>query len=138
MLRSFFALSRREQLTLLQAALLLIPVRVGLQIVTYGRLQRSLQTIPTMQWSPELSPERIGWAVETASTVLPGETTCLAEALVAECLLEWRGYEAALRFGVDGADIDLSAHAWVESGDQVVVGGGHLSKYNVLESSDRG
>jgi hypothetical protein len=50
-------------------------------------------------------------------------------------MLERRGHETALRFGVDGADRDMEAHAWLESGGETVVGGENREAYTRLEAS---
>jgi hypothetical protein len=67
--------------------------------------------------------------------VVPG-TSCLAEALVAEMLLRVTGHPSVLRFGMARDDEGRpEAHAWVESGDRVVVGGRELERYEVFRSA---
>ena len=59
-------------------------------------------------------------------------------ALVAEAMLERRGHETALRFGVDDADTDVEAHAWLESGGEIVVGDENREAYTRLEAPSGG
>jgi len=79
--------------------------------------------------------ERIVWAVRTVTGVLPAGNTCLTKAVTAECLLRVSGYDATLRFGVAGLPREgsaLRAHAWVEHGGRVVMGGPVPAEYVAL------
>ncbi|MBK8482337.1 MAG: lasso peptide biosynthesis B2 protein [Proteobacteria bacterium] len=63
-------------------------------------------------------------AVDRAARALPGASSCLARALVAQRLLRRAGVAAELRIGVarDGSRAGLAAHAWVVDGERVLVG----------------
>jgi hypothetical protein len=64
-------------------------------------------------------------AVATAATadLLPWTVRCLPRAIVARTLLSRYGHDPTVRVGVDpDGDGSLSAHAWVECGEDVVVG----------------
>jgi len=64
---------------------------------------------------------------------LPGAGTCLTQALAAHVLLRRQGYPTLLHIGVlRGEEGRLEAHAWLKSGDKVVIGGGELERYTVL------
>lgn len=67
--------------------------------------------------------DAVGWAVETAARYVP-KANCLPQALTAQVLLLRCGQPAAFRLGV-GRDEHgrFEAHAWVECGGRVVVGG---------------
>lgn len=138
MLRKFLALSNADRLLLVQAALWLPLVGAGLRVTTYSRVRAALGAVPTLPVASSVARDRVGWAVAAADARVPGDRACLERALVAEALLRRRGHGAALRFGVDGADPDMEAHAWVESGDQVVVGGENREAYTRLEAADSG
>lgn len=74
-------------------------------------------------------------AVERAARLLPGTSTCLARALVAQRLLRCAGVPAELRLGVarDGSAAGLAAHAWVVYGGRVLIGDQpQLERYEVL------
>lgn len=82
---------------------------------------------------PRPSPPSIGWAVGSASRVVP-RSTCLVQALAAHDLCRRFGYHPRLRLGArrDAAG-QLEAHAWLELEDDVVVGGVEdLSEYSVF------
>lgn len=107
-------------------ALLLLPRRVARPLVARwlrpgppGRAAGRC-VVPFLHRS---TPARIGWAVRVVSACVPG-ATCLTQALAAQLLLRAGGHAAALRIGVTRAAAGaLAAHAWVECGDVVVVGG---------------
>lgn len=138
MLRRLLALPGDERLSLLQAAVLLPVVQAGLHVVSCARLRAALDAVPARSNRPALARERVGWAVDAADARVPGDRSCLERALVGEALLRRRGYESALRFGVDGTDPEMAAHAWVESGGEVVVGAETREAYTRLEASDSG
>lgn len=77
----------------------------------------------------------IAQAVERAARVLPGTSTCLARALVAQRLLQQAGLVAELRIGVarDDSAAGLAAHAWVVHDGRVLVGDQpQLERYDEL------
>ena len=129
MLRSFLALSNRERLLVLEAAVLLVGVGAAVRVIAYARVRSALESVPAPLLGGEATPEDVGWAVAAADGAIHSDRSCLVRALVAEAMLERRGRETALRFGVDGADRDLEAHAWLESG------GENREAYTRLEAS---
>ena len=75
----------------------------------------------------QISVERVAWAVTAASRYVP-VATCLTQALVTKMLLGRFGYPAIVRIGVARSESgELQAHAWVESGGSVVIGGSEPS-----------
>jgi transglutaminase superfamily protein len=80
----------------------------------------------------EHSPRRIGWAVQVASRFVP-RATCLTQAIAAKRLLERNGFECELRLGVARTDDGLiRAHAWIERGEEIVVGGFPAERFTAL------
>lgn len=100
-----------------------------LQFCTFGRV-RSLLTWwarprSSAPYLPTEEENRLLWAVETACRRLLPRESCLTQALTAYALLTRRGARVPeLRIGVkrlsDGA---ISAHAWLEREDTVLIGG---------------
>lgn len=71
----------------------------------------------------------IAWAVTTAARYVPG-ATCLTQALAAQRLHTRSGCATELRLGATkGPDDVFRAHAWLERGDRVVVGGEERDAY---------
>ena len=134
MLRSVLALSTRERLLVAEAAVLLVGVGAAVRVVAYTRVRALLGSMPAPLLGGETTPEEVGWAVGAGGGAVPGDSSCLVRALVAEALLRRRGHGAALRFGVDDAGADVEAHAWLESGGEIIVGGENREAYTRLEA----
>lgn len=124
-----------ERGLLLQAFALLWTVRLGLWLLPFSVVRRFLRGRPARSRVGHASPsppDRVAWAVLVASGYVP-RATCLARALVAQALLRRRGLPAELRIGVArGGGRALDAHAWVESGGRIVLGGDELDRYTPL------
>lgn len=137
-LRTFYSLSASERWVLAQAALLLVLVRIGLSLLPFRVVRRLLgfaavRTRPSWE-NAGLLVDEVVRAVEMAGRHVPAVcSTCLTQALVAQLLLSRRGLEALLRIGVVKTEHGkIEAHAWVESGGRVVIGGHELERYNTL------
>lgn len=98
-------------------------VRLGLNVLGYRRLSR---IIPENTLFPPASPElaaRCRWAVERAAGLVPG-ATCLTQALAGRFLLARRRAGSTITIGVAPKETGgFRAHAWLRSGEQVVLGG---------------
>ncbi|SRR6266568_1331567 len=126
-LRKLLRLSPAELSLVVQAALLLGAIGLGLRLLPFGRLRRLLDRLSRSGDGArplgQLPAERVAWAIERVSRVVPGTRSCLAQALAAQVLLARRGQEACVRIGVArDTDGPLHAHAWVESEGRIVVG----------------
>jgi len=142
-LRRFLALPATEQRLLLKAAIVLGVIRLGLNVLPFSTLWWLLTLSPRA--SSELSatrhgsPDRVAWAVAVASPYMLGVRPCLTQALAVQLLLRRRGYAACLRLGVaKGERGQVEAHAWVETGGKVVIGGptSELERYTPLLALD--
>jgi hypothetical protein len=136
-LLKFMHLPAAERWLLVKAALLLSAIRLGLELIPFQTLRRLLAKVAEastgLQETDRSSADRIVWAVEAAGRRLPGAGTCLTQALAAHVLLRRQGYPTLLHIGVlRGEEGRFEAHAWLKSGDKVVIGGGELERYTVL------
>jgi hypothetical protein len=69
------------------------------------------------------SARDVAAAVADASRLLPGTSSCLAQALAARLLLRREGLPVEIRIGVGRTPPGgLKAHAWVESDGEIVLG----------------
>ena len=135
--RKFFRLPRSERWLLIKAALLLGVTRIGLRLLPFQTLKRLLDSASQPRATDQFSSDRIVWAVTTASRYVLGDKPCLTQALAVQLLFKRRGYPASLRIGVARKGKgELQAHAWVESEDRIVVGGGELSDYTPFPALD--
>jgi hypothetical protein len=132
-LRRLRALAPCDRRLLFQAAVLIVLLRTGLQILRFPTLQHCLQCWADRTAAAGVPHARIVWAVQAAGSRLSG-TTCLVEALVAHTMLRRHGFPATLKVGVRrGAAMSLDAHAWVECGGAVIIGTTPgIAEYSVL------
>jgi hypothetical protein len=99
-LRKFLRLPSTEQRLLLEAALLMEAIKLGMRILPFRNLRRFLarvtDALPGVRHPQHSasSAKRVAWAVETASGHTPGLKTCLVQALAAQVLLARRGHLA--------------------------------------------
>jgi hypothetical protein len=128
------ALESRHKWILAQAWFLLGWYRAGILLLSFKRLTRNLQhhTIPLP--SAQLSEERqrealmIGRLVAAASRVTPWQSLCLTQVLVTQRLLANCNIPGQFYLGVRrGCELTddpngLSAHAWVQCGEEIVNG----------------
>lgn len=137
-LRKFIRLPAAERRLLMKAILLLCAVKVGLELLPFRTLRRLLAKLVVLpvglrHVEDPCSIERVVWAVVLAGRLMPRANTCLTQALTAQVLLLRRGYPALVHIGTLKAEGgELKAHAWVESGDEVVIGGHELEQYTQL------
>jgi len=99
----------------------LILLRLMLPLISYRRLA------PLFGHGAKTPPpalvRRLEAALIAASRYVPG-STCLVQACTMRALLALKGYGATMRIGVKTApNGKLSAHAWLLSGEQVILGG---------------
>ncbi|RCJ40614.1 hypothetical protein A6770_37730 [Nostoc minutum NIES-26] len=135
-LRKFFSLTADERLLLVKATLLLGVIRVGLKLLSFYKLRSLLAKIAQprakLQSADNVSVNHITWAVTVASRYLRAK--CLPQALATQVLLSRRGYPTQLRIGfIRSKDGQMSAHAWVETQEQIVIGvTGNMARYILL------
>jgi hypothetical protein len=136
-LRRFLRISAAERRLLIRAAVLLQVISVGMRLLPFRTLRRLLALAQKARAGSRrvdgIPVERIAGAVEAAGRYMPGEKTCLTQALAAQTLLVRQGYPALLHIGAaKGEEGQLRAHAWVESEGRVVIGGHDLGRYAPL------
>ena len=134
-LRKFLSLPAKERYILLKAFLLLSIIRLGLWLLPFRTLQRTLAKLfqsPVTKNGQSPSPEKFSWAVSAVSRYVPS-ATCLAQALTLQALLSQKGIHSDLRIGVARDDTTgITAHAWVEIDGTVIIGGQERDRYTRL------
>lgn len=136
----FRALSAGDRWLVIEAAVLLCTVRLGIGglhfAVLRSELDRLLRVVPPRYpGTPSATVERLAWAVAAASRRLPFRATCLVESLAVDAMMRRRGYASEIRFGVRPPSAGvLAGHAWVECDGAVVFGS--LQDYSVLSTPD--
>jgi hypothetical protein len=142
-LRRFLTLSAAERRLIVKAFLLLALIKVGLKTLPFRTVCRGLDLASRARVPvhDRLSPTQIAWAVTATGRHLLGARPCLTQALAVRLLLIRRGHPADLQLGVvRNDDGPVHAHAWVESGGSIVVGGpeSEVSRFTRLLAADPG
>lgn len=134
----FLRLPTAERRCLVQAAILLESIWLGLRLVPFPTLRNLLdgmvQAPSRRRVGDQLSADQVVWAVTVASRYLPGDKTCLVQALAARLLLARHGHSTHFHIGVAKDDAgQLQAHAWVEGDGRVLIGStDDLARYTTL------
>lgn len=142
-IRRLWALPPAERRLLVRATLLLGVIRLGLGLLPFRTVLRLLNLVarPNVASAKALtiSPNRIAWAVTVVSPYVLGIRPCLTQALAVQTFLRRRGSAARIHLGVARGDRgQVEAHAWVEHGGKVVIGGSlsELARYTPLLALD--
>lgn len=133
-LRKLLRLPADERQLILEAAFALEMIKLGLRLLPFQTLRRLLdRAAARMRREDGVSAGGVARAVDLVSRRTPGAKTCLTRALALRLLLARRGHPVTLHIGVvrEGKE-QLQAHAWVESGGKVVIGGQQLERYTPL------
>lgn len=137
----FLALSWRDRLLLVEALLYLGGARLALLTIPFRqiapRLGQQLPADDALPWRAPVSPtaRRIGWAVETMSRHTPWESACLAQAMAGKFMLRRRGEASWLFLGTRKDEAgNLAAHAWLRSGNEILLGAGGHETFTALTS----
>jgi len=118
--RRFARLSSAERTLLVEAALLLLVIRLMLWLVPW---RRAIAFIASRRVSPSarFSVDRLEWAVRTAARVVP-RATCLTRALALRHLLSREGHPSSVQIGVAmEPGRRFVAHAWVEHDGDILL-----------------
>lgn len=144
--RTFRTLARNDRALVLEGALLLSFVWIGLRLSSFVQLRTLLDgyAVRFRTASAAASPvlDRTTWAVSAVAERSPVSMTCLVRALAADAILRRHGFASQVRIGVrcrDGASSrPLDSHAWVECDDRIVMGQlDDLGDYTVMSPSAR-
>ena len=120
------ALSAEEWRLLLSATLLLALAELGLRLFGFQRCRRWIGQ--RVREGTAAEPD-LAWATTAARMVAiaarygPYRASCLRQALVLWFLLGRRGIPARLRIGATTGKDGFNAHAWIELGERVLIGG---------------
>jgi hypothetical protein len=138
-LSKFLGLPKSDRRLLVTTVLLVWAVRLGLWLIPFRVLRQLLSKITSTANAPQacFPVERVVWAVTVACRYVPA-ASCLTQALATKTLLARCGHPAIVRIGVARQGTGLLAHAWVESGGRVVIGGSasSLKRYSLLITSE--
>lgn len=137
-LSRFLALRHAERLFLLRCLSVVVAMRLGLTFLSYDRLRRRIVSMDARAPADIGDLRRIAWGVAAAARFVP-RASCLTQALAGQYLLARGGKTSKIRIGIErGTGMQLKAHAWLVSGDYVVLGGPVRSFANYAHLTDFG
>jgi hypothetical protein len=119
--------------TAVEAWLLLWSCRIGLWIAPFPRVLQWVQFCASHLRSSQLLDS--AGVVRSIRRALPFtlRASCLTQALAGWIMLNRHGTESRVKIGVASpGQRGFSAHAWLESGGQVILGDIGLEPYNVI------
>ena len=108
-------------------ALLWVPAtRAALTLFPWRKVSAAFDRSEVRPVDPDWERARATvWAVDAVARRVVRQRPCLTQALVARHLLRRLGVESSLRIGAArDKDGTFRAHAWLEWGDEIVIGGG--------------
>jgi hypothetical protein len=121
----FLRLDGTERLLLLKTFARVWIASVILRLLPFAVIQRLFASRTTRN-GPRQGRHPIGrilWAIDVANRYVPG-TSCLSLAVAGRTMLNREGYPAQIHIGVaKDHGCSLAAHAWVESGGKILIGG---------------
>ncbi len=134
--------SRAERWLILEAFVLLGAARLGVLILPFRVLAKSLGTHMQEQQTPlkpdELQRARtIGATVRATANHTPWESVCLPQAIAAKWMLKRRRIASTLYLGVmkdETKTEKLSAHAWIRTGSVILTGAKGHRLYTVVST----
>lgn len=137
----FLRLARADRVLILRTLAPLLVMRAAIWTLTFARVSRIAEALgrPVRINSAGGRPsaDRIAWAVRAASQVVPSGSNCLVRALATGIMLKRYGYPSELKIGVmKPVGGRFEAHAWLESGGNVVIGDFQLDRYVTLVAPD--
>lgn len=137
-LRRLIRLPPWELAVLVEAALLFVPVEIGLRLLAVDSLLARLMRSPADETARHaVVPARAAVLVERLAGWYPLEATCLKKSLVLLRILRRRGLRAELKLGVRTADSGFASHAWVECEGERLLDDGGAGRFTPLPLSPR-
>lgn len=130
-IKKFSQLSGEQKRLFLEAWFRLVFFRTALMAVTFKRLTRSLEQLPRNGELNDLPENQrkmaisVGEAISKAANNTPWDSSCLAQSLTAQRMLQQLGIPGVFYLGVkkDESVVDnMIAHAWSQCGDTIITG----------------
>ena len=132
-LRRFLRLPAPERRLLVEAVVLVALAQVVVRTLSFASVRRLVARVARPAPGRERTdPAAVRRAVEAAGRVLP-RSTCLMTGLAAHVMLARGGCPSRLSIGI-ARSASLRAHAWVESRNEMVVGGRERARYRPVFS----
>lgn len=118
---------------IVRLAILLIPFKF---LSRFFEKSRKESSYPCAQSRRDVDLiKKIGLAVTRVSKYTPWRCMCYEQGLIAKTILQLNGLESTLIFGVaKNNQAEIQAHAWLQCGSLIVVGGERIEKFGIIAS----
>ncbi|WP_246672152.1 MULTISPECIES: lasso peptide biosynthesis B2 protein [unclassified Mesorhizobium] len=117
------SLSGQEMLFLARCLTVVSAVRLALTLSSYNRVRSLVTRLDAGRDASIADLRRVAWGVAAAARLVPG-ASCLTQALAGQYLLARQGSASKISIGIEkGTGSELKAHAWLMSGNHIVLGG---------------
>jgi hypothetical protein len=117
------SLSGSEMRFLARCLLVVAAVRLGLTLSSYNQVRRIVTRLDARQQASIGDLRRVAWGVAAAARLVP-RASCLTQALSGQYILARQGNTSKIRIGIErDTGTQLKAHAWLMSGNHIVLGG---------------
>ncbi|MBZ9731855.1 lasso peptide biosynthesis B2 protein [Mesorhizobium sp. CA15] len=117
------SLSAWEMLFLARCLMVVSVVRLALTLSSYNRVRSLVTGMHARRDASVADLRRVAWGVAAAARLVPG-ASCLTQALAGQYLLARQGSASKISIGIErGTGSELKAHAWLMSGNHIVLGG---------------
>lgn len=139
--KKFISLPSEEKKLFLEAYVILGIMRAAILTVSFKRLTRSLEHLPSKKEIAVLNKEdhakamAVGQAITRAAAYTPWESACLAQSLTAQKMLQKRGIPGVFYLGAakdEESKEKMKAHAWTQCGETILTGGKGHETFTVL------
>lgn len=117
------SLSGPEMLFLARCLTVVSAVRLALTLSSYNHVRGLVTRLDARRDASIADLRRVAWGVAAAARLVPG-ASCLTQALAGQYLLARQGSASKISIGIEkGTGSELKAHAWLMSGNHIVLGG---------------
>lgn len=130
----------REKFFLIKVTLFLAWYRFFILSFSFNRLANKLGEQNDLHKNTGTEPDsetfRLAKNIRNISRIVPWESKCLVQAVVAKIFLRKRGIGSTLYLGVRKSEENstLQAHAWLDVGDTTILGGENSDQFTVVSS----
>jgi Transglutaminase-like superfamily len=122
-----------RNLYLREATVMLALAKLAVRLAPASRIIAWAKRPPRRIWRFHMG--EVGWVRWSIETIGPKpwmQAACLPRALAAQAMLRRRGIASQLCLGVARENETLSAHAWLELGQAIIVGGDQAPLFSKL------
>jgi len=136
-IHSFLKLTFEDKCIVVKSFSLLWVIRIMLWILPFSVIQRIISRFTAVSGESHSIPlEKLTWAVAVMSRYVP-KATCLTRALTAQILLAGQNYPSNIKIGVSKSSGEFEAHAWLESGNMIVLGESEVEYTPILNIGEK-